>query len=145
VANEVETEQIVFDSSVSSFTKGRFTSFVQMRGSIPAHWSQDVVKMVPKPPIGIDLADPYAETAGKHFQELIARYGSPLIIVNLVKKRERKKHESILTQEYTTAVKTLNQFMPPQHRIIYVGFDMARTNKMYVSALFSSLQKIVCV
>ena len=65
VANEVETEQIVFDSSVSSFTKGRFTSFVQMRGSIPAHWSQDIAKMVPKPPIGIDLADPYAETAGK--------------------------------------------------------------------------------
>lgn len=101
-----------------------------MRGSIPAHWSQDVVKMVPKPPIGIDLADPYAETAGKHFNDLIARYGSPLVIVNLVKKRERKKHESILTQEYTTAVKTLNQFLPPQHRIIYVGFDMARTNKM---------------
>lgn len=60
----METEQIVFDSSVSSFTKGRFTSFVQMRGSIPAHWSQDVAKMVPKPPIGIDLGDPYAETAG---------------------------------------------------------------------------------
>lgn len=35
-----------------------------MRGSIPAHWSQDIAKMVPKPPIGIDLADPYAETAG---------------------------------------------------------------------------------
>ena len=64
VANEVETEQIVFDAAVSSFARGNYTSFVQMRGSIPAHWSQDVSKMVPKPPIGLDLADPYAEAAG---------------------------------------------------------------------------------
>lgn len=67
---------------------------------------------------------------GKHFGELICRFGSPLVVVNLVKKRERKKHESILTEEYTSAIRTLNQFLPPKHRIIYVGFDMARTNKM---------------
>lgn len=35
-----------------------------MRGSIPAHWSQDQAKMVAKPPIGLDIADPFAETAG---------------------------------------------------------------------------------
>lgn len=51
VANEVETEQIVFDSTISSLTVGKFTSFVQMRGSIPSQWSQDISKMVPKPPI----------------------------------------------------------------------------------------------
>ncbi|KMR04853.1 polyphosphoinositide phosphatase [Lasius niger] len=63
VANEVETEQIVHDSGVSSLSKGRFSSFVQMRGSVPAHWSQDVSKMVPKPTIICDLSDPYVETA----------------------------------------------------------------------------------
>lgn len=132
-----------------------------MRGSIPAHWSQDIAKIA-KPPIGIDLADPYAETAGaqtinilklliiellepslslrvhvnkrvnisgKHFGDLLWRFGSPIVVVNLVKKREKKKHESILTEEYTTAIKTLNQFLPPKDRIFYVGFDMARTNK----------------
>ena len=72
-ANEVETEQIIFDASVSSFKRGRFTSFVQMRGSIPAHWSQDTAKMVPKPPIGLDIADPYAETAGKHSVDFSCR------------------------------------------------------------------------
>lgn len=40
VANEVETEQIVYDSGTSSLSEGRFSSFVQMRGSIPGHWSQ---------------------------------------------------------------------------------------------------------
>lgn len=51
MANEVETEQIVIDSSVTFLERTSVTSFVQMRGSIPLFWSQDVTKMVPKPPI----------------------------------------------------------------------------------------------
>ena len=51
VANEIETEQIVSDALVTSLHSGRFTSFVQYRGSIPLFWSQDISKMVPKPPI----------------------------------------------------------------------------------------------
>ncbi|KZC14668.1 Polyphosphoinositide phosphatase [Dufourea novaeangliae] len=129
VANEVETEQIVHDSGVSSLSNGRFSSFVQMRGSVPGHWSQDVSKMVPKPTITCDLADPYVETAGAHFNQLLKRYGSPIIILNLVKKREKKKHESTLSEELCMAVKYLNQFLPPEHHIQYISFDMARMNK----------------
>ncbi|XP_076239443.1 polyphosphoinositide phosphatase FIG4 [Calliopsis andreniformis] len=129
VANEVETEQIVHDSGVSSLSKGRFSSFVQMRGSVPGHWSQDVSKMVPKPTITCDLPDPYVETAGAHFNQLLKRYGSPIIILNLVKKREKKKHESTLTEELCMAVKYLNQFLPLEHHIQYISFDMARMNK----------------
>ncbi|KYN11709.1 Polyphosphoinositide phosphatase [Trachymyrmex cornetzi] len=129
VANEVETEQIVHDSGVSSLSKGRFSSFVQMRGSVPAHWSQDVSKMVPKPTITCDLSDPYVETAGAHFNQLLKRYGSPIIILNLVKKREKKKHESTLSEELSMAVKYLNQFLPPEHHIQYISFDMARMSK----------------
>ena len=50
VANEVETEQIVHDASLSSLGRSHFTSFVQLRGSVPVYWSQDP-KQVPKPPI----------------------------------------------------------------------------------------------
>lgn len=50
VANEVESEQIVHNGSISSFERGYFTSFVHTRGSIPCFWSQDP-KAVPKPPI----------------------------------------------------------------------------------------------
>jgi len=44
VANDVETEQIVIDGSISSLllSKGKWTSFVQHRGSIPLYWTQDV-------------------------------------------------------------------------------------------------------
>ncbi|PNF18467.1 Polyphosphoinositide phosphatase [Cryptotermes secundus] len=129
VANEVETEQMVHDSCVSSLSSGRFSSFVQLRGSVPSHWSQDISKMVPKPAISFDLSDPFCETAGEHFNQLLHRYGSPIIILNLVKKREKKKHESMLSEEFSTAVKYLNQFLPPNHHIQYISFDMARMNK----------------
>lgn len=106
VANEVETEQIVMDGT-------RLCSFVQMRGSIPSHWSQDISKMVPKPQISLDLSDPYRETSGKHFEKIMFHHGSPVIILNLVKKREKRKHESILSDEILSTVKYLNQFLPP--------------------------------
>ncbi|XP_053612793.1 polyphosphoinositide phosphatase [Plodia interpunctella] len=129
VANEVETEQIVHDSMVSSFTAGRFSSFVQMRGSIPSYWSQDVSKMVPKPAISIDLSDPFAEIPGKHLNNLLRRYGSPIMFLNLVKKREKRKHESLLTDVISNSIKYLNQFLPPEHVIQYIHIDMARMNK----------------
>ncbi|KAF7286543.1 hypothetical protein GWI33_004946 [Rhynchophorus ferrugineus] len=129
VANEVETEQIVHDSCISSFTKSHFTSFVQMRGSIPGHWKQEMGKMVAKPAITIDFYDPFAETAGAHFNELLKRYGAPIVILNLVKKRERKPQESMLSDQLSSAVKYLNQFLPVEHQINYKTFDMARKNK----------------
>ena len=52
VANEVETEQIVYDASLSDVSKARMTSFVQLRGSLPFMWSQDISTIVPKPSIG---------------------------------------------------------------------------------------------
>lgn len=55
VANHVESEQIVWDASTTRHDSGRYTSFVQMRGSIPAYWSQlsedAVSKYTPKPNI----------------------------------------------------------------------------------------------
>lgn len=52
VANEVETEQIVFDGTfMSAPSSSNFTSFVQHRGSIPLFWSQETSNMSPKPPI----------------------------------------------------------------------------------------------
>lgn len=142
VANEVETEQLVFDAHVASLHLGRFTSFVQIRGSIPSHWSQDVSKMVPKPPITFDVMDPYAETAGKHFNELLRRFGSPIVILNLVKRRERRPHESILNTEYCNLIDQLNITLPPQHQIQYVAVDMARINKQKDENVMSRLSEI---
>ncbi|UYV76306.1 FIG4 [Cordylochernes scorpioides] len=129
VANEVETEQILHDSSISSLQNGLFSSFVQMRGSVPFQWSQDVSKMVPKPQITLDSIDPYSQAAGQHFKSLLHQYGAPVIALNLVKKREQKPQESILMEQYLSTIAYLNQFLAPPFHIIHVGFDMARVNK----------------
>ena len=39
--------------------------YLQIRGSIPLHWSQDITKYVAKPPITIDIRDPEVKTPGQ--------------------------------------------------------------------------------
>ncbi|ESO98034.1 hypothetical protein LOTGIDRAFT_143268 [Lottia gigantea] len=142
VANEIETEQIVHDGSRTFLDKGCISSFTQVRGSVPLSWSQDVVKMVPKPAILMDKRDPYAEVAGLHFNGLLKRYGAPIIVLNLVKRREKRAHESILKEELMETIKYLNQFLPPQHALQYIGFDMAHVSKRKNGDVLVRLAKI---
>uniref|UniRef100_A0A2P2I588 Polyphosphoinositide phosphatase-like n=2 Tax=Hirondellea gigas TaxID=1518452 RepID=A0A2P2I588_9CRUS len=130
VANEVETEQIVFDSAMADLPDGRFTSFVQLRGSIPVHWTQDVTKMVPKPPISIQLHDPLASSAGHHFNRLLKRHGSPILILDLTKRRESRMHESCLGPYFKQQLDQLNLTMLPCFRLDYRRLDMAYLNKL---------------
>lgn len=55
---------MVIDVGTSFSDTMRVSSFVQMRGSIPCQWSQDITKMVAKPAIIFDVSDPYYEIAG---------------------------------------------------------------------------------
>ena len=55
MANEVETEQIVGDAGISDLKLTDMTSFVQVRGSFPGHWSQDTKTRLAKPPIYFQL------------------------------------------------------------------------------------------
>ncbi|KAM6954534.1 polyphosphoinositide phosphatase [Aplochiton taeniatus] len=142
VANEVETEQIIHDASVMSFTAGSYSSYVQVRGSVPLYWSQDISTMMPKPPIRLDQADPYAHVAALHFDQMMQRFGSPIIILNLVKKKEKRKHEKILSEELYPAVINLNQFLPPEHCIDYIAWDMARYTKSKLCNVLDRLSMI---
>uniref|UniRef100_A0A9L0R7P9 FIG4 phosphoinositide 5-phosphatase n=1 Tax=Equus caballus TaxID=9796 RepID=A0A9L0R7P9_HORSE len=142
VANEVETEQILCDASVMSFTAGSYSSYVQVRGSVPLYWSQDISTMMPKPPITLDQADPFAHVAALHFDQMLQRFGSPIIILNLVKEREKRKHERILSEELVAAVMYLNQFLPPEHTIIYIPWDMAKYTKSKLCNVLDRLNVI---
>jgi len=44
-------------------------------------------------------------------------------------KREKKRHESIISEEFVAVIQYLNQFLPTEHLIKYIGFDMARVSK----------------
>lgn len=62
----------------------RYTSHVQIRGSIPLYWTQDAAKAL-KPPIEMALRDPFYVAAAKHFDSLFRSYGSACIVLNLIK------------------------------------------------------------
>ena len=144
VANEVETEQIVMDADVSSLHVGRISSFVQMRGSVPGHWSQ---QMTAKPPIYFELHDPYGRTSGRHFHRLMQKYGSPVVVLNLMKKTEDRierdrRREGFLSDEFRCQIDYLNQFLPEEFSIRYISFDMARWKKKRGDEVMMKLAEI---
>ncbi|GLD92775.1 hypothetical protein PINS_up001354 [Pythium insidiosum] len=126
-ANDVETEQIVEDENMGV---GKFSSYVQYRGSIPVFWSQETSATLPKPPIVLNRIDPTYAASRKHFADLFSRYGSPILALNLIKHSEKKAREGIVGNEFMNAVEYLNCFIPAEHRIRYVALDFSRLGKL---------------
>lgn len=120
----------------------------QYRGSIPIYWTQDTTTMSPRPPIEsqslmihsvshsirllVNVIDPFYAAASRHFNDLFARYGAPIFILNLIKRREPIPRESKLLDEYTQCVRYLNQFLPDGKKMVYRAWDMSRAYKEYV-------------
>ncbi|RKF82296.1 Polyphosphoinositide phosphatase [Golovinomyces cichoracearum] len=150
VANDVETEQIVSDVLTTSFhapgprlyANSNYTSYVQHRGSIPLHWTQDNTGVTPKPPIELNPVDPFYSAAVLHFDDLFERYGTPLYVLNLVKSRERMPRESKLLLEFTDAINYLNQFLPADKKIIHKAWDMSRASKNRDQDVIGTLESI---
>jgi len=150
VANDVETEQIVSEVLTTSFhapgpklfANPSFTSYVQHRGSIPLYWTQDNTGVTPKPPIELNLVDPFYSAAALHFDNLFERYGTPVFVLNLVKARERTPRESKLLQEFTNAINYLNQFLPNGKKIIHKAWDMSRASKSRDQDVIGTLEGI---
>ncbi|CAG8459681.1 7646_t:CDS:10 [Paraglomus occultum] len=142
VANDVESEQIVAEMSTTSFhfsgnklfDNPNYSSYVQHRGSIPLFWSQDLANMVPKPPISINFRDPFFSAAALHFDNMFKRYGAPIIVLNLIKMKEKNPRESILGDEFAATIEYLNQFLPP-NCLKYVAWDMSKAKKSDVDVI----------
>ncbi|KAA3682257.1 uncharacterized protein DEA37_0004909 [Paragonimus westermani] len=162
VANEVETEQIVHDTSCALLRRGRCSSYVQLRGSVPLFWTQESSKMVVRrPPIALLREDPYFEAFGLHFSNLLKRYGSPIIVLNLMKRREKRRFELTLSEGYERGVAYLSQFLPSKIHpaetscddddrstignppIQYIAFDIARVQKSKRLVALDELRPIV--
>ena len=104
-ANEVEVEQIVVDESAGASLGGHvYTSFVQLRASIPLFWNQPSEGLNPKPPVTLAYFDPLYNATALHFSQLMQRYGSPIYVLNLVKRHEKIPRESLLSEEFCAAV-----------------------------------------
>ncbi|TQD89573.1 hypothetical protein C1H46_024870 [Malus baccata] len=90
VANDVETEQIILDEEGGS-CKGKMSTVVQMRGSIPLFWSQEASRFGPKPDILLQRYDPTYQATKLHFEDLAMRYGNRVIVLNLIKNLLRRE------------------------------------------------------
>ncbi|KAK7277030.1 hypothetical protein RIF29_18179 [Crotalaria pallida] len=123
VANDVETEQIVFADAHDGCPM-QISSVVQIRGSIPLFWSQETSRLNIKPDIILSKKDRNFEATRLHFENLAKRYGNPIIILNLIKMCEKKPRESILRAEFATAVRSINKDWRGENRLRFFNLDL---------------------
>ncbi|GLT64543.1 hypothetical protein SLA2020_370290 [Shorea laevis] len=128
VANDVETEQIVLEEEAGS-CRGKMSSVVQMRGSIPLFWSQEASRFSPKPDIILQRYDPTYEATKLHFEDLAKRYGNPIIVLNLIKQVEKRPREMMLRREFATAVGYLNTILSEENRVQFIHWDFHKFAK----------------
>ncbi|XP_058089828.1 phosphatidylinositol-3-phosphatase SAC1 isoform X2 [Magnolia sinica] len=128
VANDVETEQIILDEETGS-CKGKMSSIVQMRGSIPLFWSQEASRLSPKPDIILQRYDPTYQATKLHFEDLSRRYGNPIIVLNLIKTVEKRPREMMLRREFASAVGYLNQILCEECHLKFIHWDFHKFAK----------------
>jgi hypothetical protein len=141
VANDVEHEQIVHDESKSA-TNGIFSSFLQVRGSIPTFWTQESSVTMPKPPIEMTRVDPSYAATQMHFEDLMKRYGSPIVVLDLVKQSEKREREVRVGNEFRHAIDYINTSIDDDHKIRYCALDYSHISKHRHLDVSTSLKEV---
>jgi hypothetical protein len=78
---------------------------------------------MPKPPIEINRVDPTYTATQSHFEDLIKRYSSPILVLDLVKQSEKREREVRVGNEFRHAVDYINQTIDDEHKIRYCALD----------------------
>ncbi|KAG5107272.1 hypothetical protein JHK84_044179 [Glycine max] len=122
VANDVETEQIIFTDARDGRPM-QISSVVQIRGSIPLFWSQETSRLNIKPDIIYFL--PYI-----------------LFLSFLFKTREKKPRETILRAEFANAVRSLNKNLKGENRLRFLHWDLHRHSRCKATNVLGQLGKV---
>ncbi|XP_075664566.1 phosphoinositide phosphatase SAC2-like isoform X1 [Castanea sativa] len=141
VANDVETEQIVYEDSPEGYSR-QISSVVQNRGSIPLFWSQETSRLNLKPDIILSRKDPNYEATRLHFENLAKRYGNPILILNLIKTRERKPRETVLRAEFANAIRFINKDLSVENRLRFLHWDLHRHSTSKATNVLTQLGKV---
>uniref|UniRef100_A0A0D3FBA5 SAC domain-containing protein n=1 Tax=Oryza barthii TaxID=65489 RepID=A0A0D3FBA5_9ORYZ len=120
VANDVETEQIVYGA-----------------GPRP---TEETSKMNIKPDIILHQKGENYEATRLHFENLRRRYGDPIIILNLIKKRERR--ESILRREFDRAIRIINKSIPEENHLRFLHWDLHENSRGKPTNVLDVLLKV---
>ncbi|XP_030968163.1 phosphoinositide phosphatase SAC2-like isoform X3 [Quercus lobata] len=141
VANDVETEQIIYEDSPEGYSR-QISSVVQNRGSIPLFWSQETSRLNLKPDIILSRKDPNYEATRLHFENLAKRYGNPILILNLIKTRERKPRETVLRAEFANAIRFINKDLSVENRLRFLHWDLHRHSTSKATNVLTQLGKV---
>ncbi|XP_057770765.1 phosphoinositide phosphatase SAC2-like [Salvia miltiorrhiza] len=141
VANDVETEQIVLEDLVGGRPR-QISSVVQNRGSIPLFWSQETSRLNIKPDIILSKKDDAYQATKLHFENLAKRYGNPIIILNLIKTREKKPRESILRAEFAHAIEVINKDLAHENRLKFLHWDLSKYSRNKAASVLAYLVKV---
>jgi hypothetical protein len=117
---------------------------------MPLFWSQPTDGLNPKPPVTLSHFDPLYHATALHFGQLMTRYGNPIFVLNLVKRHEKKKRESLLSEEFCKAVEVLNASISDKANVIrYIHFDFTQESRIqsendsYIDRLLNLTSQIV--
>ncbi|XP_058756825.1 phosphoinositide phosphatase SAC3-like isoform X3 [Vicia villosa] len=141
VANDVETEQIVFEDVPEGFPI-QISSIIQNRGSIPLFWSQETSRLNIKPDIILSKKDQNYQATRLHFENLVKRYGNPIIILNLIKTHEKKPREAILRQEFANAIDFINKDLSEEDRLRFLHWDLHKHFQSKATNVLLLLSKV---
>jgi hypothetical protein len=87
-----------------------------------------------RPEIQLQHFDPFYEATHLHFEDLSRRYLDPIVVLNLVKQRERLPHERVLGGDLRRAFALLNIQSPPEKAVDYIALDFTQVCSMHLFA-----------
>ncbi|KAJ8535795.1 hypothetical protein K7X08_034196 [Anisodus acutangulus] len=141
VANDVETEQIVLED-VPDGRPVQISAVVQNRGSIPLFWSQETSRLNIKPAIILSRKDSKFEATKRHFENLVKRYGNPIIILNLIKTREKRPRETILRAAFANAIEFINKDLSEENHLRFLHWDLNKHSRSKATNVLTLLGKV---
>ncbi|CAJ1940592.1 unnamed protein product [Sphenostylis stenocarpa] len=120
VANDVETEQIVFEDAPEGLPI-QISSIIQNR---------------------VSKKDQNYQATRLHFENLVKRYGNPIIILNLIKTHEKKPRESLLRAEFANAIDFINKDLSEENRLRFLHWDLHKHFQSKATNVLQLLGKV---
>lgn len=106
-------------------------------------WTQETSLTLPKPPIELNRVDPTYRSTQSHFEDLLKRYGSPVVVLDLVKQSEKREREVRVGNEYRHAIDYINASVDhDEHKIRYCALDYSHISKHRLLDVSTSLNEV---
>ena len=97
---------------------------------------------MPKPAIELNRVGPTYTATQLHFEDLMKRYGSPVVVLDLVKQSEKREREVRVGNEFRHAIDYINTSIDDSHKIRYCALDYSHISKHRHLDVSTSLNEV---